>query len=179
VRSSGVYVLDEEALALIRRAEPFPPPPQELAGCSVEGAANISANENEIYKVSTVQRTGSPALGAKAMAAKQVKSLSDGLLGEWCLEVETSTEKTHVYKRGFCRNSDRWITVTSVRQIGHEFGCNISRIKEIVRDKTFRVDMKCGGEGMEWTDSTTFNLSDDYSTLYLRERKRTSPKEVR
>jgi len=44
--------------------------------------------------------------------AKQVKSLDDGLLGDWCLEVETSTEKTGVYKRGFCRDSDRWMTVT-------------------------------------------------------------------
>jgi hypothetical protein len=108
--------------------------------------------------------------------AKQVKSLDDGLLGDWCLEVETSTEKISVYKRGFCRDSDRWMTVTSVRQIGHEFRCNISRIEEIRRGKTYRVDMKCGGEGMEWTDTTTFNLSDDYTTLHLQDRKRTAPK---
>ena len=32
VRSSGANALDEEALALLRRAQPFPPPPRELAG---------------------------------------------------------------------------------------------------------------------------------------------------
>jgi protein TonB len=32
VRSAGAAVLDEEALALLNRAQPFPPPPPELAG---------------------------------------------------------------------------------------------------------------------------------------------------
>ena len=32
VRSSGVAVLDEEALALLRRAQPLPPPPAEFPG---------------------------------------------------------------------------------------------------------------------------------------------------
>ena len=32
VRSSGVAVLDEEALALLRRAQPLPPPPPEFPG---------------------------------------------------------------------------------------------------------------------------------------------------
>jgi TonB family protein len=36
VRPSGVAVLDDEALALLKRAEPFPPPPQELAGDHVD-----------------------------------------------------------------------------------------------------------------------------------------------
>ena len=31
--SSGSAALDEEAMALVRRAQPFPPPPPELAGC--------------------------------------------------------------------------------------------------------------------------------------------------
>ena len=36
VRSSGAGVLDDEALALLRRAEPFPPPPPELPGVRVD-----------------------------------------------------------------------------------------------------------------------------------------------
>jgi protein TonB len=32
VRSAGAAALDEEALALLDRAQPFPPPPPELAG---------------------------------------------------------------------------------------------------------------------------------------------------
>jgi protein TonB len=32
MRSSGASALDEEALALLRRAQPFPPPPRELPG---------------------------------------------------------------------------------------------------------------------------------------------------
>ena len=36
LNSSGVEVLDEEALALIRRAEPFPPPPAALAGDHID-----------------------------------------------------------------------------------------------------------------------------------------------
>jgi protein TonB len=35
VRSSGAAVLDDEALALLHRAEPFPPPPPEYPGDSV------------------------------------------------------------------------------------------------------------------------------------------------
>jgi periplasmic protein TonB len=35
-RSSGFDALDQEALALIRRAEPLPPPPPEIAGDSIE-----------------------------------------------------------------------------------------------------------------------------------------------
>jgi len=35
-RSSGFDALDQETLALIRRAEPLPPPPPEIAGDSVE-----------------------------------------------------------------------------------------------------------------------------------------------
>lgn len=35
VRSSGVTDLDEEAVALLRRAQPFPPPPPEMPGDSI------------------------------------------------------------------------------------------------------------------------------------------------
>jgi len=36
VRRSGTSALDEEALALLRRAQPFPPPPAELRGQRVD-----------------------------------------------------------------------------------------------------------------------------------------------
>jgi len=36
VRSSGASALDEEALALLRRAQPFPPPPRELPGQRID-----------------------------------------------------------------------------------------------------------------------------------------------
>jgi TonB family protein len=36
VRSSGSSILDEEALAVLRRAEPFPPPPEVLGGDHVD-----------------------------------------------------------------------------------------------------------------------------------------------
>jgi periplasmic protein TonB len=36
MRSSGYAVLDGEALALVRRAEPLPPPPPEVPGDPVE-----------------------------------------------------------------------------------------------------------------------------------------------
>jgi len=44
VRSSGANALDEEALALLRRAQPFPPPPQELAGDHVDLTVPIRFN---------------------------------------------------------------------------------------------------------------------------------------
>jgi periplasmic protein TonB len=36
--------LDDEALALLRRAEPFPPPPPELAGARVDLTVPIRFN---------------------------------------------------------------------------------------------------------------------------------------
>ena len=44
VRSSGANALDEEALALLRRAQPFPPPPRELAGDHVDLTVPIRFN---------------------------------------------------------------------------------------------------------------------------------------
>jgi len=44
VRSSGANVLDDEALALLRRAEPFPPPPPELPGARVDITVPIRFN---------------------------------------------------------------------------------------------------------------------------------------
>ena len=44
VRSSGASVLDDEALALLRRAEPFPPPPPELPGARVDITVPIRFN---------------------------------------------------------------------------------------------------------------------------------------
>jgi periplasmic protein TonB len=44
VRSSGASVLDEEALALLRRAQPFPPPPRELPGERVDLSVPIRFN---------------------------------------------------------------------------------------------------------------------------------------
>ncbi len=40
-KSSGVASLDEEAVALVRRAQPFPKPPQAVAGDRVELAAPV------------------------------------------------------------------------------------------------------------------------------------------
>ena len=44
VRSSGATSLDEEALALLRRAQPFPAPPRELAGDRVDLTVPIRFN---------------------------------------------------------------------------------------------------------------------------------------
>jgi periplasmic protein TonB len=44
VRSSGADSLDEEALALLRRAQPFPPPPRELAGDHIDLTVPIRFN---------------------------------------------------------------------------------------------------------------------------------------
>jgi periplasmic protein TonB len=44
VRSSGATALDEEALALLRRAQPFPPLPREMIGDRVELAVPIRFN---------------------------------------------------------------------------------------------------------------------------------------
>jgi periplasmic protein TonB len=44
VRSSGTSALDDEALALLRRAEPFPPPPPELPGARVDLTVPIRFN---------------------------------------------------------------------------------------------------------------------------------------
>ena len=44
VRSSGASALDDEALALLRRAEPFPPPPPELPGPRVDLTVPIRFN---------------------------------------------------------------------------------------------------------------------------------------
>ena len=44
VRSSGATALDEEALALLRRAQPFPPPPRELIGERVDLTVPIRFN---------------------------------------------------------------------------------------------------------------------------------------
>jgi protein TonB len=45
-RSSGVSELDEEALALLYRAQPFPPPPPELPGERVNLTVPIRFNLN-------------------------------------------------------------------------------------------------------------------------------------
>jgi periplasmic protein TonB len=44
VRSSGATALDEEALALLHRAQPFPPPPPELPGERVDLTVPIRFN---------------------------------------------------------------------------------------------------------------------------------------
>jgi len=44
VRSSGASALDDEALALLRRADPFPPPPAELPGPRVDLTVPIRFN---------------------------------------------------------------------------------------------------------------------------------------
>ena len=44
VRSSGAAALDEEALALLNRAQPFPTPPPELAGERVNLTVPIRFN---------------------------------------------------------------------------------------------------------------------------------------
>jgi periplasmic protein TonB len=44
VRSSGAPALDEEALALLHRAQPFPAPPAELSGPQVDLTVPIRFN---------------------------------------------------------------------------------------------------------------------------------------
>jgi hypothetical protein len=43
------------------------------SACSVEGAANNTGDDNEIYKVESVHRTGTPALDAQAKAEKEAE----------------------------------------------------------------------------------------------------------
>ena len=43
-KTSGFAALDEEAMALVRRAQPFPPPPPELAGDPVAVTVPIRFN---------------------------------------------------------------------------------------------------------------------------------------
>jgi TonB family protein len=45
--SSGVSALDEEAVALVRRAQPFPPPPSEMPGERVDLTVPIRFNINK------------------------------------------------------------------------------------------------------------------------------------
>ena len=47
VRSSGANALDEEALALLKRAEPYPPPPEVLSGDHVKLTVPIRFNLNK------------------------------------------------------------------------------------------------------------------------------------
>ena len=49
VRSSGANALDEEALALLRRAQPFPPPPPEFPGDPVEFDLSRSASSQVTF----------------------------------------------------------------------------------------------------------------------------------
>ena len=44
VRSSGSAALDQETLELVRRAQPFPPPPPELAGGEISLSVPIKFN---------------------------------------------------------------------------------------------------------------------------------------
>lgn len=44
VKSSGSAALDQEAMALVRRAQPFPPPPAELPGAHVDLVVPIRFN---------------------------------------------------------------------------------------------------------------------------------------
>lgn len=44
VKSSGSAALDQEAIALVRRAQPFPPPPAELSGAHVDLVVPIRFN---------------------------------------------------------------------------------------------------------------------------------------
>ena len=42
LRPSGVAVLDEEALAIVQRAQPFPPPPAEVSGERIERSVPVN-----------------------------------------------------------------------------------------------------------------------------------------
>jgi len=44
MRSSGASSLDEEALALLQRAQPFPAPPSEMSGVRVDLTVPIRFN---------------------------------------------------------------------------------------------------------------------------------------
>jgi protein TonB len=44
LRSSGSAALDNETLELVRRAQPFPPPPRELAGVEISLSVPIKFN---------------------------------------------------------------------------------------------------------------------------------------
>jgi TonB family protein len=61
VRSSGANALDEEALALLKRAEPFPPPPQELAGDHVDLTIPIRFNFTPPASSASTPQPSSPA----------------------------------------------------------------------------------------------------------------------
>jgi len=49
VRSSGSSILDEEAIATVKRAQPFPPAPKEISSSYVEMEVAIvfSLNKNQ------------------------------------------------------------------------------------------------------------------------------------
>jgi hypothetical protein len=72
VRSSGAAALDEEALALLRRAQPFPAPPLELPGDRVDLSVPIRFNlsEGERPRIRTVRAKANRTTNAVAEAMR-------------------------------------------------------------------------------------------------------------
>jgi hypothetical protein len=151
------------------------------AGAIIGGIAGIAAAAiiaNEIARTQKNRSTGpvvkyrnraTPApvahlsLGSVAYAApRTVEDLPQSMVGRWCYL--NDRKDTTVYRRGKCdeketEDSDGDITIDAMRFDAWEVSCNVNKIREVIRGKSYVVESKCAGEGEFWKMRTQFVLS--------------------
>jgi hypothetical protein len=104
-------------------------------------------------------------LTVTAQAAQQlVEDLPNSMMGSWCYLKEHG--RISVFQRKDCHDSDGWLDVTGFRFDGHELICNVNKILRLARGKTYRLEMKCAGEGVLWSERTIVHIKGEH--LWVR-----------
>jgi hypothetical protein len=101
----------------------------------------------------------------------QAQNLPKQMVGTWCFK--DGFKDVSYYVRSECKHedggpSDRIFKLFPKESEGHESGCEFTKIKEIIKNKEYKIREKCGGEGMTWSSINIYSLSYDGKTLWIK-----------
>jgi hypothetical protein len=97
-------------------------------------------------------------------ASKVLNELPQIMQGDWCFtQGRSRVGDRDSYSKGKCDEKEedaegRNATLNSIRFDSWETECNIDKIREIVRGKSYTLEMKCVGEGAIWNERVNFTI---------------------
>jgi len=112
--------------------------------------------ESEMHKYALLLGASILVMATSAKAEINLETLPASIRGDWC--PLTGGRWGRVEDEQTKCPDESILKIDSTRFDEWEVGCNIHKIKEVSKDKSYVLGMKCGSEGSVWYSTTSLQV---------------------